>query len=643
MLMLRVISGRRAGDAVGVPTGARLVIGRDLACDLRIADAEVSRRHCEVEARPDGLRVRDLGSVNGTFVDDARLERGVERRLGPGARLRVGACQLECVTGDFAKPPPLVRLEAEPAAAAPVLGMTDDTARIDMSSLGLAPKVPGPAPVAAAGPGPGPGPEERLKTVYRVGRAVSGARDLGDLFEQVLDTIFEALAPERAFVLLAEPYREGPPADEGAGAAAPAEVILEPVAARCRDGSPPRATFDTTIVRETLARGVPVETADLRRRDELAAAGRPARPSGGGATAVFPVPSVETFSSAETVVGPVPAPAPAATATVTPPPGAGVAVAAGVPPEAETEAEASAVPGGDAGAGAGASPRERSAACAPIPGGDRPLGVVYLDSSVAYAFDAHHLELLAQIGRELGFAVEKEHLLSDLEELFFSTVMTLVAAIDAKDRYTAGHSERVMMYAVALARRLGLAPRDREVVKLAALFHDVGKIGIPESILNKPARLSPEEATVMRTHPQIGADIVARIRHRAMRAVSEAVLRHHERWDGTGFPGGLTGEAIPLVARIVAVADAFDAMTTSRSYATERAAEVVIAEIANHAGTHFDPAVATPFVELVRSGEIRPMAIEPKVLFVRDAPAGSASASGRLAVPLDVEEIRIRM
>ncbi|HEU5243240.1 MAG TPA: HD-GYP domain-containing protein [Gaiellaceae bacterium] len=184
-----------------------------------------------------------------------------------------------------------------------------------------------------------------------------------------------------------------------------------------------------------------------------------------------------------------------------------------------------------------------------------------------------------------------------LEESALEAVESLNATVDAKDPYTAGHSQRVQRIAVALGEELGL-DRDRlDVLRFAGLFHDIGKIGVPDAILTKPDRLTELEYEIVKRHPEDGARIVGRL-HRLHAAVP-AVLHHHERWDGKGYPHGLCAEDIPLEAAIVGLADAVDAMTTDRPYSCARSLEEATEEVVRNRGTQFAPAVVDAFVTLV--------------------------------------------
>jgi putative nucleotidyltransferase with HDIG domain len=185
-----------------------------------------------------------------------------------------------------------------------------------------------------------------------------------------------------------------------------------------------------------------------------------------------------------------------------------------------------------------------------------------------------------------------------LEESALEAVESLNATVDAKDPYTAGHSLRVQRIAVAIGEELGLELDRLDILRFAGLFHDIGKIGVPDAILTKPAALTELEYEIVKRHPEDGARIVGRL-HRLHPAVP-AVLHHHERWDGNGYPDGLSAERIPLEAAIVGLADAVDAMTTDRPYSAARTLDDATEEIIRNRGTQFAPAVVDAFVELVR-------------------------------------------
>ena len=188
-------------------------------------------------------------------------------------------------------------------------------------------------------------------------------------------------------------------------------------------------------------------------------------------------------------------------------------------------------------------------------------------------------------------------------ELFIGSMRAFVAAVDAKDPYTRGHSERVAAHSRTISRYLGLSADAQHVVWVGALLHDVGKIGIEDRILRKGGVLSAEEYDQMKLHPVIGAEILSRIEQ--LREMIPAIRWHHEAWNGQGYPDGRKGEQIPVMARIVAVADTFDAITTSRPYQRAYEVEFALETIRKLAGTRFDAKVVTAFLRAVEAGEVQ--------------------------------------
>jgi HD-GYP domain-containing protein (c-di-GMP phosphodiesterase class II) len=179
----------------------------------------------------------------------------------------------------------------------------------------------------------------------------------------------------------------------------------------------------------------------------------------------------------------------------------------------------------------------------------------------------------------------------------FEALEGLVLAVDAKDHYTRDHSQDVTGYALALAQKLGLSERQQQILQIAGLLHDVGKIGIPDQVLKKPGKLTAAEYEIMKRHVSLSELIVKDVPH--LEEVVGAVAGHHERWDGRGYPRGLVGEANPLLGRILAVADAFSAMTLDRPYRRALAVEEAFRRLRAGAGTHFDPDLVEPFISEV--------------------------------------------
>jgi response regulator RpfG family c-di-GMP phosphodiesterase len=213
-------------------------------------------------------------------------------------------------------------------------------------------------------------------------------------------------------------------------------------------------------------------------------------------------------------------------------------------------------------------------------------------------FDEGQRKLLSIVAGRAAAAIENAKLYEDLKGTFHQTIKGLASAIDKMDRYTAGHSERVAAYAQILAIKLGLSPADVEIVRQSALMHDVGKIGCVMN-LNKPGKLTHEEYAIFQKHPVYGRDILEPISF--LHPLIPGVYMHHERWDGNGYPLGLKSQDIPLFARIISVADTYDAMTSDRAYRKALPHDTAMREIRECSGAQFDPDVAGNFLEAIEA------------------------------------------
>jgi putative nucleotidyltransferase with HDIG domain len=202
-----------------------------------------------------------------------------------------------------------------------------------------------------------------------------------------------------------------------------------------------------------------------------------------------------------------------------------------------------------------------------------------------------------------AIAIENARLYGDLKDLFFNSIKALVTTIEAKDPYTHGHSERVMKYSQAVTETLNLNNEEKETVRLAGLLHDIGKIGIDETILRKPGRLTDEEFAEIKKHPSIGAEIIRPIKQ--LQPIVPGVEQHHERYDGGGYPNKLKGKDISIAGRILAVADTFDAMTSNRPYRKGLPHQQALNEIRDHANSQFDPKIANAFLKAYENGLIK--------------------------------------
>ncbi|WP_027203974.1 HD domain-containing phosphohydrolase [Butyrivibrio fibrisolvens] len=207
-----------------------------------------------------------------------------------------------------------------------------------------------------------------------------------------------------------------------------------------------------------------------------------------------------------------------------------------------------------------------------------------------------HLLDLIRLQRDLHAEVERKT--KEVEGLSLHVVHTLADAIDAKDAYTKGHSGRVAEYSREIAKRYGYSEERQDEIYMIGLLHDVGKIGVPDAVINKPGRLTDEEFEKIKTHPGRGAKILQNIEEMPKLAIG--ARWHHERYDGRGYPDGLSGEDIPEEARIIAVADAYDAMTSNRSYRGIIPQDVVKSELEKGSGTQFDPRFAAIMLEIIK-------------------------------------------
>jgi len=247
----------------------------------------------------------------------------------------------------------------------------------------------------------------------------------------------------------------------------------------------------------------------------------------------------------------------------------------------------------------GVTAEERRPAIAlPLVVGGKVTGVLTIAGRPeGLGFSEEEEAFLTTLGASLGLALENARLYSSLREHYMRIVQALAAALEAKDVYTQGHSLWVARWARACAQVLGLTAEEQEQVYLAGLLHDIGKIGVNENILAKPGSLTEEELREIQTHPVVGARILMPAGFPA--AVVAAVRHHHEDCDGGGYPAGLKGEEIPLLARIIRVADACDAMTSTRPYRELLAPEQAREELVRGAGRHFDPRVVEVFLQIL--------------------------------------------
>jgi HD-GYP domain-containing protein (c-di-GMP phosphodiesterase class II) len=256
------------------------------------------------------------------------------------------------------------------------------------------------------------------------------------------------------------------------------------------------------------------------------------------------------------------------------------------------------------------SAQEASALCVPLLKDDQVLGVLNVRHKRHKGdFNMDELLLAARFANVAALSISKAGLHQELRDLFTHSIKALANAIDARDPYTSGHSERVTRFSVAIAERLGFAGESLEDLRYASLLHDIGKIQIRDHILHKPGKLTDEEFAEMKRHPEYGVDIMRPVR--AFERILPYMLYHHERFDGRGYPTGLSGSDIPLQARIMCVADCFDAMTSDRPYRRGMPPAEAAEELRRFRGTQFDPQVVDVFLQLLAEGKVSDI-VEPR-------------------------------
>lgn len=253
----------------------------------------------------------------------------------------------------------------------------------------------------------------------------------------------------------------------------------------------------------------------------------------------------------------------------------------------------------------------QSAMCAPLVQQNEVMGLIYLDSTKSgSAFQEDDLRMLNVIARSVSVAMSNSHFFQEVQEkkeeinkAYFDTVAVLVNTIEARDHYTAGHTWRVTQFSLAIAAELGWTPEKLEELRMAAALHDIGKIGISDTILQKPESLTEEEYEEIKNHPRMGVDILENISF--LDSVHHYILHHHERWDGQGYVAGLQGEDIPEGGRIIAVADTFDALTSDRPYRKSMSPKKAISIIKDVSGSQLDPKIVKAFLSVWKAGKIQ--------------------------------------
>jgi len=462
--------------------------GRLATLEVVLDDSSVSRRHAEVRATPQGWRVRDLGSTNGTFLNGSRLEAG-EWPLRPNDIIRCGNVTLVV---DFPG--------AEKNHEDGDLSLTPDKVLVEACASSWDDAMQGIAFDRNRSPRPG----EQLLALLRAGHHLVHLESEEDLLHTILNDAVSTLDAQRGAIVLAD------------GPTGP--LRLRALASGQQQVSS-RPGFSQNLAQRSFSRGESILCSSVEDDPVLAGA----------------------RSIAEGTMA--------------------------------------------------------SVLCVLLRTPRKCLGVLHLDRGPLQApFTKDDLHLADAMAAHVSAGIESAHLLRKQRELFLATVNVLAQAVEMRDQYTGGHTARVTEYSYLLGQQLNIPTEDLNLIRIGTPLHDIGKIGIDDSILRKPGKLTPAEFDIMKTHTTMGAKILEQIGDLAN--IIPIVRSHHERWDGGGYPDGLKGENIPRLARIVAVADAFDAMTSDRPYRPGMAPEVAFAEVDKQKGRQFDPEAAAAFLSI---------------------------------------------
>ena len=496
MQRLLIASGPNAGTHYVLDGLA--TIGRSPDNTIVLDDPQVSRHHATIQAGANGPVVKDLGSGNGTFVNERRI---LEHVLHTGDFLRIGTVSVRYEKDDSTGGRP-----AEHGASQVSFDHSDAHGAKAYSTESVFNTLFTPATSVHADELKAA--QDRLTAIYRANQIIAREHDLGKLFQRVLEQVFELVPASNGVIMLR---------DSGSGQL---HVAYER-----------SATPDAEIR---------VSTSIVKRADER-----------GEAILVGDASADDRFSGSASIIR------------------ANIA----------------------------------SAMCAPLVQQKERLGVIYVDTrGTPFAFTESDLQLLVALSAPAAIAIKNAQYVDQLEDDFETTLKLLANAIELRDHYTVGHTWRVTNFSLVIARELGWGDEKLREVEMGGILHDVGKIALSDAVLRKPGNLSDEEYDQMKIHPEKGASLMKDCRR--LRELIPYCLYHHERWDGNGYPFGLAGEDIPIEGRVIAVADAFDAMTSNRPYRDGFDAAKAVAELEAHKGTQFDPACVDAFVRAFHRGEI---------------------------------------
>jgi HD-GYP domain-containing protein (c-di-GMP phosphodiesterase class II) len=515
---LVILSGPLQGQVVQID-GA-LTIGRAPDNKLHLDDLQVSRKHAIIEQGPKGTILRDLGSGNGTYIDNRRI---LETRLANGTVIRIGQQDLRFETD----------AQLTPADSSGVDLMGDSGVRFQSGPQQAVTAEAAEQVCATFFSTPSPSTtssdllemQRRLQAVYAANQAIAAERDLTRLFEIVMDQIFNLVPAHNGVIILKE--------KQTSKGRTSTQIKLGQTSAL--DG------LVTEYVRTgALGMEVTISSSIVKR-------------------AIDNHEAVLTVDAAD---------------------------------DARFESGASIL-----------SENIASAICVPLIYQGDVLGVIYIDTrGTTNAFVNRDLELVCAIAGPAATSISNAQYTRKLDQSYQDTLIAMANAIELRDHYTVGHNWRVAKYSVEIARELGWSPEKLKEVEMGCVLHDIGKLAVPDAVLQKPGKLTEEEYEMMKVHPERGAHLIQDIEH--LHPLLPYCLYHHERPDGKGYPYGLKGEEIPIEGRLVGVADCWDALTSNRPYRKGMDIEKAISIMEEGRGTQFDPVCVDAFLKCVREGRI---------------------------------------
>jgi putative nucleotidyltransferase with HDIG domain len=490
------VVGLDGQDEVRLSPTEPITLGRGDACAVRLLHSKVSRDHCRISFENGFYTAEDLGSKNGTWVNNRRIHKAI---LFHHDRITVGGCEFRFVLeAGVDEPSTNIALDADgdgnfgTEIKEPADANTPSSLFLDMPR--------------EESPDSREDLERNLSAVCRVINTVNAEHHLDRLLETIMDSVMEVADADRGYLIAAKKLGG----------------VLMPLVSRNKEGIPSfaRNTFSRSIVSECYDSGYAILRAD----------------------------PTSHYDASESIV----------------------------------------------------AQQIQSIMCVPMRDEQGPVGVIYVDNVVgSRQFTKRDLKVLSAIGNQAGIAIRRAQLARQVEALFRDAMRTVISLIEVKDEYTYGHSERVTAVALRLAEVIPGDRPDLREIEIAGLLHDVGKLSVRLDILRKPESLTDSEYEAIKLHPITGASILNNVDN--AETIAAAIRHHHEWWDGSGYPDGLARQEIPLLARILAIADAFDSMASERPYKKVLPQAEILAELEGGSGTQFDPTLVNAFVDALRN------------------------------------------